>query len=129
MTSETEDPAERRRLGPRVGAWIGHRWVQRGLLVLLLAALILVVAGGLGEPWRWLLVVDGSLFTWVGLAMVMKGQARWPRAFARGAGAYLVGFLLLVVAGTPILLALAWPYLLVQARISCPLGLPCPMGR
>lgn len=123
------DPAQRRRLGGRLRTWIARRWTKRGVLVLVLAVVVLVAAGAVGEPWRWLFVVDGSLFAGLGLAMVLKGEARWPRAFARAAGAYLAGFLVLVVAGTPLLQALAWPYLLVQAGVSCPLGLPCPLGR
>lgn len=118
-----------RRLGARARAWLTRRWARRGIGLLLVAVLLLLLAGHLPEPWRWLVLADGALLTWLALAWMARPGRPWLRACAWGTGAYAVPALVLLVAGTPWPLALVWPHVLVQATVSCPLGLPCPLGR
>lgn len=130
MASRSGDPAGRRRLDGRLRVWLGRRWTRRGLALLLLATGLLLAAGAVGESWRWLVILDGSLFTWLGLSALTRSPARgWPRALAFGTVGYLAAGLAFLAAGTPWTLALGWPYVLVQAGLSCPTGLPCPLGR
>lgn len=124
------DPVQMRRLGGRVRAWLGRRWTRRGLVLLAVAALVLAGAGAIAEPWRWLAIADGSLLAWFALAAVARSPQRsWPRSIGAATFAYLASALTVLLAGTPAPLALAWPYVLAQAAIACPLGLPCPLGR
>lgn len=129
MGSEA-DAVRDRRLGSRLRSWLGRRWTRRGSALLAVAALVQLVAGYLAEPWRWLAIVDGSVLTWFALAAFARSPERsWPRAGVAAAVTYLAPSLALLVAGVSAPLALSWPYVLAQAALACPLGIPCPLGR
>lgn len=96
---------------------------------MLVAGLVLLLAGAIGPGWlRALVIVDGSVLAWFGLAAMARAGREWPRALARGTALYAVPVLAFLLAGAPWQLALAWPYVPVQAWLACPLGLPCPLG-
>lgn len=127
--SDGTDAVDQRRLDGRLEAWLGRTWTKRGFVVLLVAVGLLLVAGALPDPWRWLTVVDGSILAWFALAAMARGELGWPRALARASALYVVPVLVFLVSGGPWQLALAWPYAAVQAWVACPLGLACPLGR
>lgn len=89
------------------------------------AVLVLLGAGILSEPWRWLIVVDGCLLVWLGLAALIEPALGWPRALGVSTLAYLAVTAALLAVGTPAPSAMAWPFAAVQAGLACPVAIGC----